>query len=91
MRIPTVSNFLFCCPLSTGNKIVAWFYLVLYLIIAAFALFAFVFELDLIQFESIDETKVGGNETYIYGVTEIASSKIEFCKLKVEIIFFFDF
>lgn len=80
MRIPTVSKFCFCCPLSAGIKIIAWIYLVLYLIIAAFALFAFIFEIDFVQFESIDESKVNATEAYIYGISEVGSSKVEFCE-----------
>lgn len=80
MRMPTVSKFCFCCDLSLGIKICAWFYVFIYLLVASLALFSFVFEVNLIDFQSIDEKTIVKNETLAYEVAEVGSSRIEFCK-----------
>ncbi|KAG5669649.1 hypothetical protein PVAND_017533 [Polypedilum vanderplanki] len=58
MRIPTVSRFLCCIDLSTGNKIVAWIILIFYFIFIALAFLALIvgFNVDVTEYREVEVT-----------------------------------
>jgi hypothetical protein len=56
MRLPTVSRFLFCIDLTTGNKIVAWFVLIFYFLFIGLAFLALIFgfNVDVTEYREVE-------------------------------------
>lgn len=65
MRIPTFSRFCFCLDLQTGNKVLCWIFLIIYIAFVLLAVASLLFGTDFLEYRSEDVKEDVWNATFV--------------------------